>query len=121
MTVEEGMAFIKEIGATPVLAHPGFFAEYSISQKGTEKQLEKLFETLMDLGLKGAEYYYPYPEKPEIQFFAEVSNRFIKKHRELWRLSGSDYHGSYKTNPCGIAMPGMSLEEFQRFKSFCER
>ncbi|MFA5962363.1 MAG: PHP domain-containing protein [Parcubacteria group bacterium] len=120
MTVEEGMTFIKEIGATPVLAHPGFFAEYSISQKGTEKQLEELFETLIDLGLKGAEYYYPYPDKPEIQFFASVAKRLIDKNNNLWRLSGSDYHGAYKTNSCGIAMPGVSLEKFRGFKKFCE-
>jgi hypothetical protein len=121
MTLEEGMVFIKKIGATPVLAHPGFFTEYSVNQKGAEKQLEKLFETLIDLGLKGAEYYYPYPDKPEIQFFADISKRIIEKHRELWKLSGSDYHGGYKTNACGIAMPGMSLEEFRKFKNFCER
>jgi hypothetical protein len=120
MTTEEGMEFITSIGATPVFAHPGFFAKYSLSGEGTTKQLERLFEIMAELGLKGAEYFYPYPEEPKIMPFIEASRRLTKKHG-LWELSGSDYHGSYKTNDCGIAMPGLPLAEALEFKSFCER
>ena len=119
MTTEEGMEFITSIGATPVFAHPGFFAKYSLSGEGTTKQLERLFEIMVELGLKGAEYFYPYPEEQKIMPFIEASRHLTKKHG-LWELSGSDYHGSYKTNNCGIAMPGLSLAKALEFKSFCE-
>jgi hypothetical protein len=120
LTLEEGMEFITSIGATPVFAHPGFFAKYSLSGEGTIRQLERLFEIMADLGLQGAEYFYPYPQEQKIMPFIEASRHLTKKHG-LWELSGSDYHGSYKTNDCGIAMPGLSLAEALEFKSFCER
>jgi hypothetical protein len=120
MTPEEGMEFITSIGANPVFAHPGFFAKYSISGEGTTKQLERLFEIMVELGLQGAECFYPYPEEQKIMPFIEASRHLTKKHG-LWELSGSDYHKPYETNTCGIAMPGMPLTKALEFKSFCEK
>ena len=122
MSLEEGMNFIKSIGATPFFAHPGYFARYSLDTEGsTKEQLENAFELMLDLGLKGAEYYYPYPlDNPRAMYFAEESRRLIEKFG-LWKLSGSDFHGTFKTNYCGISMPGMYFEDFLKLKKFCER
>lgn len=121
MSLEEGMCFLCKIGATPVLAHPGFFSRYSLNGNGTAEELEQMLHKLMSMGMKGIEYYYPYPDDPGVRFFADVAQNFANRKPTLWKLSGSDFHGSYKINSCGIAMKGMSLANFHKFKNFCER
>jgi hypothetical protein len=121
MTLEEGMNFISEIGATPIFAHPGFFSRYSMEGKATIKQLQAAFELMIDLGLKGAEYHYPYPEDdPKVTYFANEAKRLIEKYN-LRRISSSDYHGNYAPKARGVSMPGMTFGEFLKLKHLCER
>ena len=115
LSVEEAMELIKSAGAKAVLAHPGMFSTYTIAGGTSVEDFEELFFFLVDLGLSGIETYYPNHAREQTEYFEELALRCC-----LWKTAGSDYHGEYKPN-CGMSMPGMSYEDFLRFKDFCER
>jgi len=115
LSVEEAMELIKSAGAKAVLAHPGMFETYTIAGGKSAKDFEELFFFLVDLGLSGIETYYPNHDREQTEYFEDLALRC-----RLWKTAGSDYHGEYKPN-CGMSMPGMSYEDFLRFKDFCER
>jgi hypothetical protein len=115
LSVEEAMELIKSAGGKAVLAHPGMFSTYTVAGGTSLKDFEELFFLLVDLGLSGIETYYPNHSREQTEYFEELALRC-----GLWRTAGSDYHGEYKPN-CGMSMPGMSYEDFLRFKDFCER
>ncbi len=115
LSVEEAMEFIESAGGKAVLAHPGMFSTYTIAGAANVKDFEKLFFLLVDLGLAGIETYYPNHDREQTAYFEDLALRC-----SLWKTAGSDYHGEYKPN-CGLSMPGMSYEDFLRFRDFCER
>jgi len=115
LSVEEAMEAIESAGGKAVLAHPGLFRVYTIAGRASVKDFEDLFFLLMDLGLSGIETYYPEHDREQTEYFEKLAMRC-----GLWKTAGSDYHGEYKPN-CGLSMPGMSYEDFLRFKSFCEK
>ncbi|MGO9018938.1 MAG: PHP domain-containing protein [Syntrophobacteraceae bacterium] len=115
LSVEEAMELIKSAGGKAVLAHPGMFPTYTVAGGTRVKDFEELFFLLVDLGLAGIETYYPNHDREQTEYFEDLALRC-----GLWKTAGSDYHGEYKPN-CGMSMPGMSYEDFLRFKDFCER
>jgi predicted metal-dependent phosphoesterase TrpH len=115
LSVEEAMELIKSAGGKAVLAHPGMFSTYTVAGETSVKDFEELFFFLVDLGLSGIETYYPNHDREQTGYFEDLAQRC-----RLWKTAGSDYHGEYKPN-CGMSMPGMSYEDFLRFKDFCER
>ena len=115
LSVEEAMELIKSAGAKAVLAHPGMFSTYTVTGGTSVEDFEKLFFFLVDLGLSGIETHYPNHTREQTEYFEDLALRC-----RLWKTAGSDYHGEYKPN-CGMSMPGMSYEDFLRFKDFCER
>ncbi len=115
LSVEEAMELIKAAGGKAVLAHPGMFSTYTVAGGTSIKDFEELFFLLVDLGLSGIETYYPNHSREQTEYFEDLALRC-----GLWKTAGSDYHGEYKPN-CGLSMPGMSYEDFLRFKDFCER
>ena len=115
LSVHEAMELIESAGGKAVLAHPGTFPIYTVAGEATVKDFENLFFLLVDLGLSGIETYYPTHDREQTEYFEELAMRC-----SLWKTAGSDYHGEYKPN-CGLSMPGMSYEDFLRFKDFCEK
>jgi hypothetical protein len=115
LSVEEAMELINSAGGKAVLAHPGMFSTYTVAGGTSIKDFEELFFFLVDLGLSGIETYYPIHAREQTEYFENLALRCC-----LWKTAGSDYHGEYKPN-CGMSMPGMSYEDFLRFKDFCER
>jgi hypothetical protein len=115
LSVEEAMELIESAGGKAVLAHPGMFSMYTIAGGASAADFEDLFFSLVDLGLSGIETYYPNHSREQTGYFEDLALRC-----HLWKTAGSDYHGEYKPN-CGMSMPGMSHEDFLRFKDFCER
>lgn len=113
LTVEEAMQLIHSVGGKAVLAHPGLYPIYTVG-KSSEQDFLQLLTLLVDLGLSGIETFYPSHTAWQTWQFQNLAKRF-----GLWQTAGSDYHGAYKPN-CGLAMPGMDLKEFRKFKSFCE-
>jgi len=115
LSVEGAMELIKSAGGKAVLAHPGMFSTYTVAGGTSVRDFEELFFLLVDLGLAGIETYYPNHAREQTEHFEDLALRC-----GLWKTAGSDYHGEYKPN-CGMSMPGMSYEDFLRFKDFCER
>jgi hypothetical protein len=115
LSAQEAMEFIKSAGGKAVLAHPGMFSTYTVAGGTSVRDFEELFFFLVDLGLSGIETYYPNHTLEQTEYFENLALRC-----RLWKTVGSDYHGEYKPN-CGMSMPGMSYEDFLRFKDFCER
>ncbi len=72
-------------GGVPVLAHP------FLVQTQNDKILEALVITLMEMGLKGLEVYYPEHSPENTAHYAKIANR----HR-LLMTGGTDFHGSLK-------------------------
>ena len=82
-TVWEMLAFIKSIGAVPVLAHPFLNLK--------ENKLLTFLPKAKDQGLVGLECYYPLYNDATTQKSLELANRF-----SLNPSGGSDFHGSNK-------------------------
>lgn len=72
-------------GGVPVLAHP------FLIQTQNDKILEDLVITLMEMGLKGLEVYYPEHSPEKTAHYAKIANR-----RRLLMTGGTDFHGSLK-------------------------
>ena len=115
LSAQEAMELIKSAGGKAVLAHPGMFSTYTVAGGTSVRDFEELFFFLVDLGLSGIETYYPNHTLEQTEYFENLALRC-----HLWKTAGSDYHGEYKPN-CGMSMPGMSYEDFLRFKDFCEK
>ena len=77
ITPAEGIEAIISSGGVPVLAHPGL----------TPGSLE-LIASLVDLGLKGVEVYYPLHSKEFIDVLLKVTKIY-----DLLATGGSDFHG----------------------------
>lgn len=72
-------------GGVPVLAHP------FLVQTQNDKILEDLVVTLMEMGLKGLEVYYPEHPPEKTAHYTEIAKR-----HGLLVTGGSDFHGSLK-------------------------
>ena len=81
----KAIEIILSAGGVPVLAHP------FLIQTQNDKSLEDLVITLMEMGLKGLEVYYPEHSPGKTAHYAEIAKR-----HGLLVTGGSDFHGSLK-------------------------
>jgi len=88
-TVWEMLAFIRDIGAVPVLAHP--FLQLD------EAGMRAFLPAAKEAGLAGMEVRYP-KYGPET---TALASRMAKEFG-LLPSGGSDYHGATKPNPLGL-------------------
>ena len=82
-TVEETIAFVRELGAAPVLAHP--FLQLD------EPQLREFLPSAKQAGLLGLEVYYTKYDEATTRCACELAAEF-----ELLPSGGSDFHGDAK-------------------------
>ena len=75
--------FIKEIGATAILAHPLF--------RHTEEDLEELLPSAKIAGLDAMEVYYSTYTEEETNLAKKIANKY-----NLLYSGGSDFHGTNK-------------------------
>ena len=109
MQTEELIRMILEVGAVPVLAHPG----ETILQ---EKQIAELALK----GLKGVEVYTPKHDAQQIQFYEGVASSL-----GLLRICGTDFHDPYHRNRVEIGKDrngeglhrGATLQEISNYQS----
>jgi predicted metal-dependent phosphoesterase TrpH len=81
----KAIEIILSAGGVPVLAHP------FLIQTQNDKILEDLVVTLMEMGLKGLEVYYPEHSPEKTAHYTEIAKR-----HGLLATGGSDFHGSLK-------------------------
>ena len=81
----KAIEIILSAGGVPVLAHP------CLIQTQNDKILEDLVVTLMEMGLKGLEVYYPEHPPEKIAHYTDIAKR-----RGLLVTGGTDFHGSLK-------------------------
>lgn len=81
----KAIEIILDAGGIPVLAHP------LLIQTQHDEILEDLVITLMEMGLKGLEVYYPEHSPEKTAHYAKIANR-----RRLLMTGGTDFHGSLK-------------------------
>lgn len=84
MSVEEGLAVIREAGWAPVLAHP-------VSLGLNPGDWPEFMAGLKDKGLLGLEIRHPSMDREESNFFQGLARRF-----DLIATAGSDFHGASK-------------------------
>ena len=109
MQTEEVIRMILEVGAVPVLAHPG----ETILQ---EKQIAELVLK----GLKGVEVYTPKHDAQQIQFYEGIASSL-----GLLSVCGTDFHDPYHRNRVEIGRGrngeglcrGATLREISDFQS----
>jgi predicted metal-dependent phosphoesterase TrpH len=85
LTVEEGIALIRDAGGVPVLAHP---FQIGLHRKG----LRALVTDLAAKGLRGIEAHYPEHDPNQRQFCVTLAKEF-----DLAVTGGSDFHGTAKS------------------------
>ncbi|MDD2927372.1 MAG: PHP domain-containing protein [Candidatus Omnitrophica bacterium] len=78
-TPQEAIAFIKQAGGVPVLAHP-----YALNN-------DELILEFVKLGLMGLEVYYPEHSQGAVNFYLELA-----RQNNLLVTGGSDCHGKAK-------------------------
>lgn len=86
--VFEMIAFLRSIGAVPVLAHP------FLSFKQTE-DLRLFLQAAVDCGLQGMETHYSTFSPEQTQVLTQLSEHF-----QLSPSGGSDFHGENKPDIC---------------------
>ena len=109
MRTEELIRMILEVGAVPVLAHPGETVLH-------EKQIAELALK----GLKGVEVYTPKHDAQQTQFYESVASSL-----GLLRICGTDFHDRYHRNRVEIGKDrngaglcrGATLQEISKVRS----
>jgi predicted metal-dependent phosphoesterase TrpH len=99
MVPAETVAFLRQRGTLPVLAHPKDM-----------KDLEELLPSLLEAGLVGIEVYYQDYDEATIQRLLAIA-----RDHELLPTGGSDYHGlggSQERLPGDIRLPDEVIEAF---------
>ena len=81
---QDGVRFLLEYGAVPVLAHP-------LQYKMSDDQLCELLTSLCGYGLSGIEVYYSGYKPADTTYLSRLAERF-----GLLPSGGSDFHGSRK-------------------------
>lgn len=81
---QDGVSFLLEYGAVPVLAHP-------LQYKMSDDQLCELLTSLCGYGLSGIEVYYSGYKPADTAYLSRLAERF-----GLLPSGGSDFHGSRK-------------------------
>lgn len=81
---EEAVAWIREVGGVPVLAHPTW-----VKQSG--EGLDRLVEQLKSFGLRGIEVHYSTHSPRQTEDYLSLAKRF-----DLLVTGGSDFHGVTK-------------------------
>ena len=91
---EEAFQTIIHAGGVPCLAHP-----WLLDRKMKADQLSAVIESLIPLGLKGIETYYPYTQPHRLKAIRSIAKQF-----ELLEVGGSDFHGTNRSDvPLGKA------------------
>lgn len=91
ITPETAVRWLRELGALPVLAHPGLLGR------------DELVEQLVPAGLVGLEVYYPEHSAADIDRYLALAARF-----GLAVTGGSDYHGGGEGR-AALGSAGVSL------------
>ena len=81
---QDGVRFLLEYGAVPVLAHP-------LQYKMSDDQLCELLTSLCGYGLSGIEVYYSGYKPADTAYLSRLAEKF-----GLLPSGGSDFHGSRK-------------------------
>ena len=81
---QDGVSFLLEYGAVPVLAHP-------LQYKMSDDQLCELLTSLCGYGLSGIEVYYSGYKPADTAYLSRLAEKF-----GLLPSGGSDFHGSRK-------------------------
>ena len=100
---QDGVRFLLEYGAVPVLAHP-------LQYKMSDDQLCELLTSLCGYGLSGIEVYYSGYKPADTAYLSRLAEKF-----GLLPSGGSDFHGSRKkgldlgTGYCRLYVPDTLL------------
>ncbi|MFW9923425.1 MAG: PHP domain-containing protein [Candidatus Thorarchaeota archaeon] len=86
LTPKKGIAFLRNIGAIPILAHPGLLPQ--------ELDIEEFVKDLVQNGLLGLEAYYPTHSYTQKEFFIKLAEKY-----DLLISGGSDCHGLLNNGP----------------------
>ena len=89
----KAIQLISSAGGIPVMAHP-----YSLNQNDPER-FEEILLSLIDMGLRGIEAYYPTHSKEQTRMYVRLASKF-----DIVITGGTDYHGGNK--------PGVELGLF---------
>ncbi len=99
MSVEEVMNVLLEVGAIPVVAHPG------------GKVKNDTIEKLISLGLKGIEVYHPDHSKAVVKYYKNLA-----AEKGLHITGGSDFHGENVMQPVYRANHAVSYSYLEKIK-----
>jgi len=99
MSIEEGMNVLLEVGAIPVVAHPG------------GKVKNDTIEKLISLGLKGIEVYHPDHSKAVVKYYKNLA-----AEKGLHITGGSDFHGENVMQPVYRANHAVSYSYLEKIK-----
>lgn len=106
MSMEEGMNVLLEVGAIPVVAHPG--AKIKINT----------IEKLISLGLEGIEVYHPDHSKAAVKYYKNIA-----AEKGLHITGGSDFHGENMLQPyyrADYAVPYSYLEKIKKLRKITD-
>lgn len=79
------LQLITDAGGIPVMAHP-----YSLNQNNPDR-FEEIVCSLIDIGLKGIEAYYPKHTREQTRMYVRLASKL-----DLVVTGGTDYHGANK-------------------------
>ncbi len=79
------LQLITDAGGIPVMAHP-----YSLNQNNPDR-FEEIVISLIDIGLKGIEAYYPKHTREQTRMYVRLASKL-----DLVVTGGTDYHGANK-------------------------
>jgi len=85
MESDQAIKLISDAGGIPVLAHPGLI------EPTTALPFENLLSTLIAMGLKGIEVYYPEHSSEAVNVYTALADEY-----GLLMTGGTDFHGALK-------------------------
>ncbi len=99
MSIDEVMSVLLEVGALPVVAHPGVEVKKSTIEK------------LISLGLIGIEAYHPDHSKAMVKYYKKLA-----EENGLHITGGSDFHGESVLQPDYRVQHAISYTYLEKFK-----
>ncbi len=98
---------IHDAGGVAILAHPGSYSSYEITDK------------LIEAGIDGIEVWCPQHDEEKTQYFATLA-----KKKKLLAIGGSDFHGRFNKNCVSLGTyttPDKQLSELTGYKAKLRR
>jgi predicted metal-dependent phosphoesterase TrpH len=86
LSTNEVIEQLLQIGAVPVIAHPG-----------ESNLMEKQIEEMIEMGIKGIEVYTPKHNENQMQYYEEIADS-----KRLFSTSGTDFHDNFHRNKVKI-------------------